>query len=102
MTVPYPSIGGIHDIPIESIRLKYIRDSMEDFEYMELAKTLGKKSDVDAQVNSLFSNQDLGVAYWHWPKNNANAMLSVRENIAGLVAGPIIYPPPNVRALLPP
>ncbi|MBD3316955.1 MAG: DUF4091 domain-containing protein, partial [Chitinivibrionales bacterium] len=36
-----PSIGGTHHIPIESIRLKLIREGYEDFEYLHLLDKLG-------------------------------------------------------------
>jgi hypothetical protein len=44
-TLFYPGrpdrIGGTTDIPIESIRLKLIRDGMEDYEYLALLARLG-------------------------------------------------------------
>jgi MYXO-CTERM domain-containing protein len=44
-TLFYPGtpakIGGSTEIPVESIRLKAIRDGMEDYELLHLAKTLG-------------------------------------------------------------
>lgn len=44
-TLFYPGkpdrIGGATDIPIESIRLKLIREGMEDYEYLVLAAKLG-------------------------------------------------------------
>ena len=48
-TLFYPGrpsrIGGLADIPIESIRLKLIREGMEDYEYLALlAKLAGKKT----------------------------------------------------------
>jgi hypothetical protein len=48
-TLFYPGkvarIGGSHDIPIESIRLKLIREGLEDYEYLRL---LGKAADASA------------------------------------------------------
>jgi hypothetical protein len=47
-TLFYPGrpsrIGGHNDIPIESIRLKLIREGLEDYEYLALAAKLGGKS----------------------------------------------------------
>jgi hypothetical protein len=47
-TLFYPGrpsrIGGHDDIPIESIRLKLIREGLEDYEYLALAARLGGKS----------------------------------------------------------
>ena len=35
-------IGGTHDIPIESIRMKMLREGMQDYEYLNLLVTLGQ------------------------------------------------------------
>lgn len=43
-------IGGTTHIPIESIRLKLLREGMEDYEYMHLLKTYGEKAYADEQV----------------------------------------------------
>jgi hypothetical protein len=37
-------IGGETHIPIESLRLKYLRDGLEDFEYLRLLKQLGDEA----------------------------------------------------------
>jgi hypothetical protein len=56
-TLVYPGrvqrIGGKHDIPIESIRLKLIREGLEDYEYFVL---LGRAADahVERIVHSLY------------------------------------------------
>jgi hypothetical protein len=46
-------IGGTHDIPVESIRLKLIREGLEDYEYFVL---LGHAADahVSRMVQSLY------------------------------------------------
>lgn len=36
-----PNAGGMHHIPIESIRLKMIREGYEDYEYLNILKGLG-------------------------------------------------------------
>ena len=50
-TLFYPGrpsrIGGLADIPIESIRLKLIREGMEDYEYLALLAKLGGKRTAD-------------------------------------------------------
>src|SRR5260221_14790024 len=50
-TLFYPGrpdrIGGRTDIPIESIRLKLIREGMEDYEYLALLAKLGGSSAAD-------------------------------------------------------
>jgi hypothetical protein len=52
-TLFYPGrtskIGGTHDIPVESIRLKLIREGLEDYEYLTL---LGRRA-ADTHVNRL-------------------------------------------------
>ncbi len=59
-TLFYPGtpsrIGGTHHIPIESLRLKQIRDGMEDFEFMALLRSLGQQAFADAQVNAIVTN----------------------------------------------
>lgn len=58
-TLFYPGrpdkIGGTNHIPIESIRIKMIREGMEDYEYMHLLKILGDESFARAQVDSVIS-----------------------------------------------
>ncbi len=57
-TLFYPGtparIGGTHDIPIESIRLKRIRDGREDYEYGRLAARSGHRTEAVAAARSLF------------------------------------------------
>jgi hypothetical protein len=52
-TVFYPGlpsiVGGTHDIPIESVRMKQIREGMEDYEYL----TLVARSKGDAMARSI-------------------------------------------------
>jgi hypothetical protein len=56
-TLFYPGtpdrIGGRTHIPIESIRLKMIRDGMEDYEYFKLLADKGQKGFVDSQVAAI-------------------------------------------------
>jgi hypothetical protein len=57
-TLFYPGtparIGGTHDIPIESIRLKRIRDGREDYEYAALATRSGRQAEAVAASRALF------------------------------------------------
>jgi hypothetical protein len=59
-TLYYPGspsiIGGSTDIPIETIRLKLIREGMEDYEYMNLLKLLGESAYADQQVARVVTN----------------------------------------------
>jgi hypothetical protein len=57
-TLFYPGttakIGGKTEIPVESLRLKMIRDGMEDYELLNLAKTLGAGTQAMAIASGLF------------------------------------------------
>ena len=46
-------IGGKHDIPCASIRMKIIRAGMQDYEYMALLHSMGQDAFVDALVQRL-------------------------------------------------
>ncbi len=57
-TLFYPGkpsiIGGQTDIPIESQRMKLIREGLEDYEYLHLLDQLGEGAFARAQVDQLF------------------------------------------------
>lgn len=57
-TLFYPGtpdrIGGSSHIPVESIRLKLIREGMEDFEYLKLLCDLGDCATARAEAGTLF------------------------------------------------
>jgi hypothetical protein len=57
-TLFYPGttakIGGQTEIPVESLRMKMIRDGMEDYELLNLAKTLGQGDQAMAIAQGLF------------------------------------------------
>jgi hypothetical protein len=57
-TLFYPGttakIGGQTEIPVESFRLKMIRDGMEDYELLNLAKSLGQGDQAMAIAQGLF------------------------------------------------
>ncbi|HEX4385823.1 MAG TPA: glycoside hydrolase domain-containing protein [Myxococcales bacterium] len=57
-TLFYPGttakIGGKTEIPVESLRLKMVRDGMEDYELLNLAKTLGAGDQALAIASGLF------------------------------------------------
>jgi hypothetical protein len=56
-TLFYPGtperIGGKTPVPVESLRLKAIRDGLEDFEYLTLARKLGLSAEADKAVRAL-------------------------------------------------
>jgi hypothetical protein len=65
--------------PVTSIRLKLIREAMEDYEYMTLAAKQGKKAQVDAIVAGITTS----FANWsHDPQAYADA----RAKLAGMIA----------------
>ena len=51
-----PAVGGTKDIPIESIRVKRIRDSHEDYEYLRKAEDLGSGAAARTIARNLFDN----------------------------------------------
>jgi hypothetical protein len=53
-----PAIGGVHPIPIESMRLKRIRDGREDYEYLRLAEERGLGAEARAIVSHLLGPAD--------------------------------------------
>jgi hypothetical protein len=81
-----PVIGGTHDIPIESIRMKHIRDAIEDWEYVQAAKTRVGKTAAFVELDKAFTDADIDDAYWNLNTSQTN-FASVRSAIAGLAAG---------------
>jgi hypothetical protein len=57
-TLFYPGtarhIGGQTDIPVASVRLKMVREGMEDYEYLKLLSDLGGGDDAKAIAQELF------------------------------------------------
>jgi hypothetical protein len=49
-------IGGNTHIPIETVRLKLIREGLEDYEYLAKVAQLGDRSFADAQVRTVVTN----------------------------------------------
>ena len=58
-------IGGVHHIPVETIRLKMIRESFEDYEYLALLKKLGGGEKADAICLALAKDP------FHWEHDPA-------------------------------
>ena len=93
-TLFYPGtvakIGGRTEIPIESLRLKQIRDGMEDYELLNLTKKLG------------MGTQALAIAQGVYPKTyqattTPAALDSARAGLAALILhalGKDVQPPP--------
>jgi MYXO-CTERM domain-containing protein len=49
-------IGGTHDIPVESFRMKMLREGMQDYEYLHLLVTLGDSAFAEAQLATVVTN----------------------------------------------
>lgn len=87
-----PSIGGTHDIPIESIRLKMIREGYEDYEYLKKLKDLGSNDWAQSKVATLVTNT------YTWNSNEGD-MYAVREALAtkiGELMGSADVIPPSI------
>jgi hypothetical protein len=78
-TLYYPGtpvkIGGTTHIPIESIRLKLLREGMEDYEYMNMLARLGDGSYAERQVGAVVTRT------YDWSRNPAD-LYRARENMA--------------------
>ncbi len=81
-TLFYPGrpdkVGGKHHIPIASIRLKMIREGMEDYEYMRILQGLGEEEFARQQVDSIVRN-----AYTF--SQDPALLHTVRENMANRI-----------------
>ena len=53
-----PGIGGTRDIPIESLRLKRIRDGREDYEFLRALTERGQGAEARAIVEGLYGRPD--------------------------------------------
>jgi len=78
-TLFYPGttgrIGGGSDIPVASIRLKMIREGMEDFEYLKLLSDLGGAGEARRIAQELFPHA--------WQADAApEALMAAREAVA--------------------
>src|SRR5579863_7207371 len=77
-TLFYPGrparIGGHTDIPIESIRLKLIREGMEDYEYLALLAKLEGRNAADEFAGRIVQNT------WRW-ESRPEVFLAVRREL---------------------
>ena len=79
-----PLIGGTHDIPIESIRLKQLRDAVQDWEYCKKAEALAGRPAVLAVIAGAFTDPTEGRAFFH-PNMDKNNFLLVRNQLDALI-----------------
>jgi hypothetical protein len=81
-TLFYPGrpsrIGGHRDIPIETIRLKLIRDGMEDFEYLSLLAKLKGRNAADQYANRIVKK----IYLW---ESDPETFLKVRQELGETV-----------------
>lgn len=81
-TLFYPGrpdiIGGTSHIPVASIRLKMIREGMEDYEYMRLLELLGKRQSAVSKIKKLITN-----AYTY--SHNPSRLFRIRRQLANLI-----------------
>jgi len=71
----YPGADAGIDGPITSIRLKNIREGMEDYEYFNILTDLGEKEFADEQVRKLIQT------WFSWEKN-PDKLMEIREKLA--------------------
>jgi hypothetical protein len=93
-TLFYPGrpdrIGGTTDIPIESIRLKLIREGMEDYEYLALLARLAGPAVADK-----YADRIVRTAY-QW-ESRSEQFLEVRREIGEMIER-LETPPPAKRS----
>lgn len=71
----YPGDAVGYQGPVTSLRLKAIRDGMEDYEYLKLLADLGDKASADA------ISQSIATSFASWSDNPQN-LYSAREQLA--------------------
>jgi len=76
----YPGTEAGISGPVTSIRLKLIREALEDFEYMTLAAAQGQREQVNGTVDGLARS------FTDW-EHSPDAYMAAREQLAGLIKG---------------
>ena len=93
-TLFYPGrpgrIGGRTDIPIESIRLKLIREGLEDYEYLAAAAALGGSAMADAFAARIVA------APYEW-ETRPESFLAVRNELGDVLDGLARAAPPGAK-----
>jgi hypothetical protein len=79
-----PAIGGSREIPIESIRLKRIRDGREDYEYLHLLADRGEGEEAMSVVRDLFGPPGEAA---QGATVSARALESARDRLAAMITG---------------
>ncbi|MGA7791714.1 MAG: DUF4091 domain-containing protein, partial [Candidatus Acidiferrales bacterium] len=85
---PIAKIGGTTPIPLPSMRLKNIRDGMEDYEYLHALTVAGQGTFAMSEVQSFITN-----AYTF--NNDPNALLNARNALGNRLHQISLSPPPQ-------
>lgn len=72
-------IGGTHPIPIESLRLKLLRDGYEDYEYFVLMKKMGLDTELNAMISQLIKRNN------DW-KKDPKLLAELRNRMGALIS----------------
>ena len=78
-----PAIGGTHEIPIESIRLKRIRDGREDYEYLRRLENNGSGEEARSVVEGLFGPPGSAARTTVGPAAMEAARIELAEMLSG-------------------
>jgi hypothetical protein len=89
------AIGGSTHIPVETVRLKLIREGLEDYEYLARVAQLGDRAFADAQARTLVTNT---YTWSHAPAALYAARTALAQRILALEGSP---PPPPTRRSAP-
>lgn len=84
-----PAIGGRHGIPIESIRLKRIRDGREDYEYLRILAERGLRPAAMKLVRRLFGPPAVAM---HNTTVDPAALNEARSELVGMITGAMHRP----------
>ncbi len=87
----YPARPAGHDGIVPTIRLKALRDAIEDYEYMAILDHLGKSAEADKIVRRLTES------WFQWDKDPA-AYEKARAELAALIVAASSTSPAQVRA----
>jgi hypothetical protein len=74
----YPGKNVGYDGPVASMRLKSVREGMEDYEYLQLLKNLGDPATADMIARSMATS----LRVW---KEDPNALLQARDTLAARI-----------------
>ncbi|MEK6251711.1 MAG: hypothetical protein AABM43_07175 [Actinomycetota bacterium] len=87
-TLFYPGtpdvVGGTHPIPVESMRLKRIRDGREDYEYLRILAARGRRATATEVVRDLFGSPSVAMRS---TTVNPLALNKARRSLAAAISG---------------